>query len=275
MRFSFVVSPWLGYQIPNLFSTPKSFQDFRVALKLLRECGFEGVELNLNSDKEPVLSKISGMIEEAELKVAAVGTGMLYAESKVSFIDTNPAKRAKAVSVFKGLVKFASAFQAPVIIGLVRGASPLSDDRTAAYLRDCVTQCDAAANKSQARLALEPINRYETQSLNTAKDAVEFIHQHRLSSTGLLLDSFHMNIEEEVIENTLDNYASKIVHFQIADSNRWPPGYGHLDVQRILNRLQELGYDGWVSAETLPKPTRVQAVRATADYLKRHGYLRN
>ncbi|MGA8905147.1 MAG: sugar phosphate isomerase/epimerase family protein [Candidatus Bathyarchaeia archaeon] len=274
MRFSFVVSPRLGFQIPNLFSTPKSFQDFRTALKLLRECGFEGVELNLNSDKEPLLSRISGMIEEAELKVAAVGTGLLYSESKVSFTDPQPAKRGKAVSVFKGLVKFASAFQAPVIIGLVRGVGPVSNERTAAYLQDCLTQCDAAANKSRVRLALEALNRYETQSLNTAKDVVEFIDQHQLNSTGLLLDSFHMNIEEEVIENTLDTYASRIVHFHIADSNRWPPGYGHLNVHGLLNRLEAQGYDGWVSSETLPRPTSVEAVKATADYLTRHGYIR-
>jgi sugar phosphate isomerase/epimerase len=274
MRFSFVVSPRLGYQIPNLFASPKSFRDFRAALKLLRECGFEGVELNLNSDKEPLLSRISEMIEEAELKLAAVGTGLLYSESKVSFTDPNPARRTKAVSVFKGLVKFASAFQAPVIIGLVRGVGSLHNGRTAAYLQDCLTQSDDAANKSQVRLALEALNRYETQSLNTAKEAVEFIDQHRLSSTGLLLDSFHMNIEEDVIENSLDAYVSRIVHFHIADSNRWPPGYGHLDVKRILDRLQNLGYGGWVSAETLPKPTSTEAVKATADYLKRHGYAR-
>ena len=85
MRFSFVVSPRLGYQIPNLFASPKSFRDFRAALKLLRECGFEGVELNLNSDKEPLLSRISEMIEEAELKLAAVGQG--YYIPRVKFLS--------------------------------------------------------------------------------------------------------------------------------------------------------------------------------------------
>jgi sugar phosphate isomerase/epimerase len=273
LRFSFVVSAGLGFQIPNLFNTPRSFQDFRRALKLLRKCGFEGVELNLNSDRESLLSKISRMIEESELRLAAVGTGMLYAQSRLSFTDPNASKRAEAVSVFKGLVKFASASRATVIVGLVRGVNPLDSRKTVAYLRDCLIECDTAASKLRARLALEAINRYETRSLNTAKDTVKFIDQQRLKSTGLLLDLFHMNIEEQAFENTLDTYASRIVHFHIADSNRWPPGYGHLNVHGILKRLQDLGYDGWVSAETLAKPTSVGAVEATADYLTRHGFI--
>src|SRR5208282_4823619 len=107
MRFAFLVSQMLGYQIPDLFCTDESFVEFERALKLLRENGFEGLELNLNVDDEQLFARI--------------GTGMLYAVDKLSFTDPNPTKRFEAVSKVTKLIRFAAEHQAIVIIGLVRG----------------------------------------------------------------------------------------------------------------------------------------------------------
>src|SRR5208282_1135411 len=108
MRFSFLVSQMLGYQIPNLFCTPESFVEFEKALKLLSENGFEGVELNLNLDNEQALARIGKALEKSELKLAAVGTGLLYAVDKLSFTDPDPSKRFEAVSKVKKLIRFAA-----------------------------------------------------------------------------------------------------------------------------------------------------------------------
>jgi sugar phosphate isomerase/epimerase len=134
-------------------------------------------------------------------------------------------------------------------------------------------QCDREAKENGIRIALEAINRYETNLLNTASDAVTLIEKEKLAATGLLLDTFHMNIEEQSICDTIRNAAPRIVHFHIADSNRWPPGHGHLKIDDLLRILEDSGYTEWVSAETLPRPNNTKAVTETAEFLKTHKFI--
>lgn len=275
MRYAFVVSSGLGYQIPRLFQNDSSFLEFDKVLAFLREQGFTGVELNLDSDEQSALSRIRESINHQGLQLAAVGTGLVYAQRGLSFTDLDPAKRGKALAVVKGLLRFASSEHAVVVIGLVRGAPSGDIDAASKLLRETLVECDQAAKEYGGRIALEAINRYETPLLNTARDAIKVIQEERLAATGLLLDTFHMNIEEVSPNETIREFASKIVHFHIADSNRWPPGHGHLKLDDALHVLEESGYQGWVSAEVLPKPSNIEAVKATARFLRTHDLMRS
>jgi len=270
MHYSFVVSSGLGYKIENLFHDESSFNDFEKALRTIKEHGFEGVELNLSFDDEPRLGRIKTAVDESGLKLAAIGTGTIYARERLSFTDNDSDKRSKALEIVKNLIRFASDEHAIVVIGLVRG-SPLQHDKsTDDHLHQSLTQCDKVANENNVGIALECINRYETNLLNTATDVAHIIEQEKLTATGLLLDTFHMNIEEQSISESIRNYAHRTTHFHIADSNRWPPGHGHLEIPTLLRILEGSGYEGWVSAETLPKPNNIQAVTDTAEFLKTH-----
>jgi len=272
MRFSFVVSGGLGYHIPNLFGNESSFTQFDNALKLLREQGYSGVELNLSIDDHQVLSRIRDTIHEERLQLAAVGTALIYLDRGLSFTNPDAMKREKAVSTVNELIRFAAAEHAIVVIGMVRGAL-LGDAGSVELFRQSLVECDKIASECEVTLALEAINRYETPLLNTASEVAKVIRGAGLTATGILLDSFHMNIEERSLEETIRKYHKMIAHFHIADSDRWPPGHGHLKVEDQLTLLGELGYDGWVSAETLPRPNNEEAVRQTARFLRRHNLL--
>jgi sugar phosphate isomerase/epimerase len=273
MRFAFVVSSGLGYQIPRLFQDDSSFLKFTEALQSLRTHGFTGVELNLDSDEQRVLSRIRESISKAGLQLAAVGTGLVSAQRGLSFTDLDPTKRGKALGIVKGLLRFASSEHAIVVIGLVRGVPPGDINAASKLLRESLVECDQTARACGGRIALEAINRYETPLLNTAKDVITLIQEEQLAATGLLLDTFHMNIEETSPNETIREFASKTVHFHIADSNRWPPGYGHIKFEDALRVLEESGYQGWVSTETLPKPSNMRAVADTAKFLSAHGLM--
>lgn len=135
MRFAFVVSGGMGYQIDGLFQNESSFDDFEKALHILKQHGFNGVELNLSFDNQPRLDRIKKAIDKSGLELAAVGTGLVYVKERVSFTEPDYAKRTKALSTVKNLIRFASGEHAVVIIGLVRG-SPLPNDQAAEkYLR--------------------------------------------------------------------------------------------------------------------------------------------
>ena len=275
MHFSFLVSSALGYQIPKLFDSNESFEEFDKALDLLKQHGFDGVELNLNLHDEDKLARIRNSIKKRELRLSSVGTGLVYAQDKLSFADSERSKREKAISIVKKLIEFASEEEASVIIGLIRGSGQLEVGQALAQFRQSTVECDSVAHQHGVRMALEAINRYETPLLNSAGEVSAFIKSAKLTSTGLLLDTFHMNIEEQAIETTIRRFCSEIVHFHIADSNRLPPGYGHLKIEEYLSLLQDQGYDGWVSAETLPLPSNAEAVKATADFLRRYHFIRN
>jgi sugar phosphate isomerase/epimerase len=86
---------------------------------------------------------------------------------------------------------------------------------------------------------------------------------------GILADTFHMNIEEPIIEESLKKYGDLIKHIHFADSNRWPPGYGHTDFKSIVETLKQIGYEGYISFEMLPMPDPDTAARQAIDFVKK------
>jgi sugar phosphate isomerase/epimerase len=102
------------------------------------------------------------------------------------------------------------------------------------YLVEAIRECAAAAAETGVRFALEPLNRYETDLVHTVAEGLELADRIGAENFGLLLDTFHMNIEEPVIEDSIRACGNRIFHFHVADSNRWYPGAGHLDFGTIL-----------------------------------------
>jgi sugar phosphate isomerase/epimerase len=139
------------------------------------------------------------------------------------------------------------------------------------WLIEALQACCAAARPQGVRLALEPINRYETTLINTAQQGLELIQRVGADNFGLLLDTFHMNIEEAQIESSIRLCGSHLFHFHVADSNRAAPGGGHLDFPSILGALGSTGYMGWVSGEFLPRPDAETAAREGITFLRKIG----
>ena len=118
---------------------------------------------------------------------------------------------------------------------------------------------DEAAGREGVEIVFEPINRYENNFLCTMADISGFVRTHGLKHTGLLIDTFHMNIEEADLPASILACAPEIKYVHLADSNRRYPGQGHLDLAGVLGTLRRIGYDGVLSAECLPLPTKQEA----------------
>jgi sugar phosphate isomerase/epimerase len=88
-------------------------------------------------------------------------------------------------------------------------------------------------------------------------------------SVGLLLDTFHVNIEESswTVPFHQAMRARKLFHVHLGDNNRLPPGQGLIDFPAILSTLEENGYTGWLSAELLGIPDLDTAGQKTMDYM--------
>ncbi|MDQ3851233.1 MAG: sugar phosphate isomerase/epimerase [Thermoproteota archaeon] len=118
------------------------------------------------------------------------------------------------------------------------------------------------------QLLLEPLNRYSTPYCATAKDAIAIAQQ--VDSLGILLDTFHMNIEEDSFKDAIQSSRKFLRHMHFADNNRKMPGFAHIDFSTIVKSLIEISYDGYISFEpNVPDKNYEHANRYGLDFIKR------
>ena len=106
------------------------------------------------------------------------------------------------------------------------------------------------AGERGVRLALEPLNRFETSFLNTAEQALAVVERLGSPACGLLLDTFHMGIEEKNLAAAIRLAGRHLFHFHACGSDRGTPGADHLDWRAIVDALAEIGYDGALCIES-------------------------
>jgi sugar phosphate isomerase/epimerase len=101
------------------------------------------------------------------------------------------------------------------------------------------------------RLLLEPLNRYSTPYCTTANDAIKVTNMVDRDNFRIMLDTFHMNIEEDSLEYAVSDSKNLLAHMHFADNNRKMPGYGHIDFQPIMRVLADIGYEEYISFEPI------------------------
>jgi sugar phosphate isomerase/epimerase len=245
--------------------------DFETNVAKIARWGYDGVELAIRDPRLVDADELLRVVTTHGLEVPAIGTGQAWGEEGLSFTDPDPVVRAAAIQRVCDHVPFAARTGAAIIIGLLRGiVKPgVSQDQAYIWLVEALQRCAAVAAPHGVRLVLEPINRYETTLVNNVEQGLALIEAVGADNFGLLLDTFHMNIEEPVIEDSIHACGDRIFHFHVADSNRWYPGAGHLDFKSILDTLFATGYQGYVSGEFMPLPDADTSAERSIAYL--HG----
>lgn len=265
MRFCTCLSPE-----PVRFAAYPFQGDFAENVSGIKAIGFDGIELIVRDpetiDQEAVIETVTA----SGMEIPAVGTGLAWGEDGLSFTDPDPDIREKAVERIYSHVPFAKKAGAVIVVGLLRGiVRPEVDRRTAEeWMFDGFSRCCRRAAERGVRIAFEPINRYETSLLNGVDEGLRFIEKVGGDNLGMLLDTFHMNIEEPSIEESIRAAGDRIFHFHYADSNRWYPGAGHIDFPAVAKALEDTGYGGYLSGEHRPDPEPRVAARKGLEFMK-------
>lgn len=244
-------------------------ESFPSVVDLLRELGFDGVEVSVLEPEE--LLSAAEVVRSRNMEIPAVGTGLNFLHYGLSLTHPDPGVRAKALDKLKKLVDAASKAEAKgVIVGLIRGRGEEAPslEKARELLRESLRDLCSHASSAGIKIFLEPLNRYESKLVNTVADGLALIEEVGCDDLLLLLDTFHMNIEERVIEDSIRQAGRKVGHFHVADSNRLAPGLGHLDFASILHALSDTGYTGYVSAEVIVKPDFETAARLTINTVR-------
>jgi D-psicose/D-tagatose/L-ribulose 3-epimerase len=99
-------------------------------------------------------------------------------------------------------------------------------------------------------IALEPLNRFESDLVNTAEDVMRLIADINHPAAKVMLDGFHMSIEERNVEQAITTVGDKLIHLQVSENYRGIPGTGQTPWQSLRNGLEKIGYKGAVSIES-------------------------
>jgi sugar phosphate isomerase/epimerase len=234
--------------------------------------GFDGIEVFPPAAEVLSAPRLKELLTKHNLKLAAVGTGAGWLLHKMRLTDPDPVGRARARQFIAALVDFAGSFGAPAIIGSMQGRVENDETRERAlgWLREALEQLGPRAHAHGVPLLFEPLNRYETNLINSLADGVDLVQSLRTQNVKLLGDLFHMNLEEASIPDALRAAAPHLGHIHFVDSNRRPAGSGHTDFAAVSRILVEINYAGFLSAEALPYPNSEEAARQTMVSFKKY-----
>jgi sugar phosphate isomerase/epimerase len=226
------------------------------SIRKVSELGYDAVVLHWGDPSQIELGKITAACEKHGMTISAFATGRAYTQEGLSLIDRDEVKREYAIQRLFDYVDAASPFHSTVIIGCIRGN--LSSDESPEYCQDILAQstrivAEYAAEKN-VPIVFEAINRFENNYLNSAQETLDFINRYRLPNTRILLDTFHMNIEDADMSQAIKECGNMLGYVHFADSNRYYVGAGHIDYREIVSALKAVRYEGVISAECLPLP---------------------
>ena len=227
--------------------------------------GFEAVEVFPRSAGELDAGILKQLLSQHRLKLAALGTGAGWVVHKLRLTDPDASVRARARDYVATIVDVAASLSAPAIIGSIQGRveAGVSREQAMAWLREALEELGSRAQALGVPLLLEPLNRYETNLINTVGDGVALLQSLKTRNTKLLCDLFHMSIEEVCIAESLRAAGPHVGHVHFADSNRRAVGFGHTDMAPVVQALRDIGYTGYLAAEILPLPDSECAAKQT------------
>lgn len=247
--------------------------DLPAAFAKLVNLGYDGVEF---MTKDPSMLKgaeIRRSLDEHNLELCQICTGHVWGEDKLGLVDTDATLNPEAMKRMKEIVDFAADHfkpGTPVNIGRSRGpGDPAQPEKSLAAYESAFRELADYALPKKVRLTLEPITAASIKFVLTTQDGVEMCRKVERPNFGLMLDVYHMNIEDVDIYQSFRDAKDYTWLVHVCDNNRKWPGSAHLDFARIIGTLNEIGYGGFVSTEMLPWPDPDTSARAAIEHLRR------
>jgi D-psicose/D-tagatose/L-ribulose 3-epimerase len=182
----------------------------------------------------------------------------------------DPEHRRAGIGYLKTCIDLAAAVGSPHVAGPMyapTGQTRMLDAAArAAQLQraaDSLRETAGYAAERGIRLALEPLNRFETDLINTTEQALELVGLIGADNVGLLIDTFHLNIEEKSLGEAVRRAGPRVFHVQVAENDRGTPGSGHVPWAEFFEALAGINYRGQIVVESF-LPTVKEIARAVS-----------
>ena len=229
-------------------------------LTKVKNMGYDIIEIAVEDTKLIDWTFIKEVARDLALKITI--SGAFGPERDIS--STNLAYRKLGKEYIIDCIKIAEDVESPIFGGPLYsavGKTRLVSNEQKMQERDwCVetlVEVGRIAADSGVVLGLEPLNRFETDMVNTVDQALSIVREVGSPSLKIVLDTFHANIEEKDIPASVRKIGKELLcHVQGNESDRGTPGTGHLEWEGIRDALVEIGYNGAVVIETFGQPSK-------------------
>lgn len=242
-------------------------------MALLRDLGYDGVELTTADPSAFDWKPVEIAVARAGLEVPLVCSGEVFGQSGLGLAAEKRDIREAALNRLKDMVRFAEVFGADVNIGRSRWyySPDVRPELTEKWAYEGFCELADYAAERGVSIALEPIAFHVCNFINSTQDGLEWMERVNKPNFRLMLDVYHMNIDDRLtIERSIMQAvaADAVLHVHLCDTNRKPPGYGHMDFKAVIDTLKRADYTRYVSAEVFNYPDQEKAIRRCAEVLR-------
>jgi D-psicose/D-tagatose/L-ribulose 3-epimerase len=249
-----------------VWTSPLTTEELESLATKVNGMGFDWIEIPLESLDDLDFERGAAIIRDHGLGVstcAAMGTDrdLIHADESI---------RENGMAYIRGCIEATQILGATNLVGPIYSAvgrvwQATADERK----RDVdllVEQMKKLANYAADHgvvIGIEPLNRFETSFINLAAQAVEVVDRVGSPNCGIMLDTFHMNIEEKSLGDAIRAAGSRMIHLHACENDRGAPGSGHVPWADVQEAVRDVGYDGPVVIESFTNKVKTIA-RAAA-----------
>ncbi len=236
-----------------LWKSPFTSHSFDL-VKKIKGMGFDIIEVAVEKQELVDWARLKELVRESGLQVTI--SGAFGAERDISSDD--PAIRNNGLKYIADCIKIAHDMGSPIFggpvysaVGKTRFIGEEQKKREWGWCVENLIEIGRVAGDYGIIVGVEPLNRFETDMINTADQAMALVTDVASPNIKIQLDTFHCNIEEKSIPDTIRKLGKDLLcHIQANESDRGTPGTGNLDWAGIKQALIEIGYDKAIVIET-------------------------
>lgn len=265
-----------------VWTSPLTTEEFEKLAPHVKSLGFDWIEAPLESLEDLDTARGAEIVKAHGLGVSccvAMGPDR-------DLIHPDPAIRESGMVYVRGAIDATAALGATNLVGPLYSAvgrtwQMIADERArdTDLLVENLSQLAAYAHDHGVRLGVEPLNRFETSFINLASQAIEVVDRVASPACGIMLDTFHMNIEEKSLRDAIRAAGPRLIHLHACENDRGAPGSGNVTWDQVKQGLQDIGYDGPVVIESFTAKVKSiaraaaiwRALAPTQDDLARDG----
>lgn len=236
-----------------IWFSPVTVDDLKATLPQMVEAGFDLVELPIESIDSFDYAEAAAVIKDHGL---GVSTCVAMGPDR-DLIHPDPSIQESGKAYVRHSIEAAQILGASNLVGPIYSAvgrtwqmTPEERARDTDLLVAQLSELSSYAGDHGVTLCIEPLNRFETSFINLAVQAIEVIDRVDHPSCKILLDTFHMNIEEPSLGEAIRAAGSRVGHFHACENDRGVPGSGHVPWSDVATALRDINYNGPVVIES-------------------------
>lgn len=236
-----------------VWTAPLTAEDVEELVPHVAGLGFDWIEFPLEEIGSFDSGRAAALVKEHGL---GVSTCVAMGPDR-DLIHPDPAIRENGAEYIRQAIDVSQALGSPNLVGPIYSAvgrtwqaTPDERARDLDILVEALKELAAYAGDHGVKLGIEPLNRFETSFINLASQAVEVVDRVDNPACRIMLDTFHMNIEEKSLGEAIRTAGPRMIHLHSCENDRGAPGSGNVAWDEVAQAVKDINYDGPVVIES-------------------------